>query len=221
MSTIARNLKEILRETGETVTLVAVSKTHPVEAIREAYRAGQRVFGENKVQEMVAKQPHLPADVQWHLIGHLQTNKVKYIAPFVSMIQSVDSYRLLKEISKEAVRNDRRIDCLLEIFIASEETKFGLDPDEAEELVKASQADPLPGVRVCGVMGMASFTPDRDKVKREFRMLRDLFEKYRVGYFSDEPAFRQISMGMSGDYDIAIGEGSTIVRIGTRIFGTR
>lgn len=221
MSQISQNLKAVLHELGTGVKLVAVSKTHPKEAILEAYHAGQRAFGENRVQEMTSKQPWLPTDIEWHLIGHLQTNKVKYIAPFVSMIQSVDSLRLLEEISAQAVRNRRVIDCLLQIFIAAEETKFGLDESELIDMLEHTSVDSLPGINIRGLMGMGSFTEDANQIRKEFAGLKDLFDRVKAHYFPDNPAFDQLSMGMSGDYRIAMEEGSTIVRIGTRIFGAR
>jgi pyridoxal phosphate enzyme (YggS family) len=219
--TIAASLEALRREIGDRVTLVAVSKTHPPELIMEAYQAGQRVFGENRVQELAAKQPLLPADIEWHLIGHLQTNKVKYIAPFVGMIQSVDSWKLLEEISASALRHNRVIDCLLQIYIATEESKFGLDEAEAEEILKQLEANPLPGVRIRGVMGLATFTDDEERIRNEFRGLKSLFERLKDVYYNEYEAFDQLSFGMSSDYRIAVEEGSTMVRIGTRIFGTR
>jgi pyridoxal phosphate enzyme (YggS family) len=219
--TIAASLEALRREIGDRVTLVAVSKTHPPELIMEAYQAGQRVFGENRVQELAAKQPLLPADIEWHLIGHLQTNKVKYIASFVGMIQSVDSWKLLEEISASALRHNRVIDCLLQIYIATEESKFGLDEAEAEEILKQLEANPLPGVRIRGVMGLATFTDDEERIRNEFRGLKSLFERLKDVYYNEYEAFDQLSFGMSSDYRIAVEEGSTMVRIGTRIFGTR
>lgn len=219
--TIAASLEALRREIGDRVTLVAVSKTHPPELIMEAYQAGQRVFGENRVQELAAKQPLLPADIEWHLIGHLQTNKVKYIAPFVGMIQSVDSWKLLEEISASALRHNRVIDCLLQIYIATEESKFGLDEAEAEEILKQLEANPLPGVRIRGVMGLATFTDDEERIRNEFRGLKSLFERLKDVYYNEYEAFDQLSFGMSSDYRIAVEEGSTMVRIGTRIFGSR
>ncbi|MCX6244132.1 MAG: YggS family pyridoxal phosphate-dependent enzyme [Bacteroidetes bacterium] len=216
---IKDNLEALYREIPPCVKIVAVSKTHPVERIREAYEAGQRLFGENKVQEMTAKQPLLPDDISWHFIGHLQSNKVKYIAPFVSMIQSVDSLKLLAEIDKEAKRNNRVIDCLLEMFIASEETKFGLDPDEARAILSSPAFSTFKNIRIAGVMGMATFTPDERRVRKEFRLLTHCFYALQSEFFSHDKCFHEISMGMSGDYKIALEEGSTIVRIGTAIFG--
>ncbi len=203
------------------VTLVAVSKTHPPERIAELYQQGQRVFGENKVQELAAKYEVLPKDIEWHLIGHLQTNKVKLIAPFVKMIQSVDSLRLLQEIDKQAQKAGRIIDCLLQFHIAEEETKFGLDEQEARNLLESPEYRALTAVRICGVMGMASFTEDVSRVRAEFRHLRHIFQQLKTGYFADTPWFKEISMGMSGDWSLAVEEGSTMVRIGSLLFGER
>jgi PLP dependent protein len=218
---IRENLDALYRTIPPTVKLVAVSKTHPSDRIREAYDAGQRSFGENKVQEMCAKQPLLPGDIDWHFIGHLQTNKVKFIAPFVNMIHSVDSLRLLNVIDTEAKRNHRVIDCLLEIYIASEETKFGHDLTEASALLASAERSGLTHARIAGIMGMATFTTDITVIRREFSFLRECFQKLSTQYFQGDAAFREISMGMSGDYRIAVEEGSTIVRIGNAIFGER
>lgn len=203
------------------IALVAVSKTHPPERILDLYRQGQRIFGENRVQEMLAKQPALPADIEWHLIGHLQTNKVKFIAPFVRMIHSVDSLKLLQEIDKQAFKVNRTLDCLLQFHIASEETKFGLDETEARELLGSPEFRRLHNVRICGVMGMATFTDDADRVRSEFRQLRGIFERLKHDFFPDQPHFQHLSMGMSSDWQIAAAEGSTMVRIGSLIFGDR
>lgn len=221
MNGIEQNLIEILRQTGSRVTLVAVSKNHPVDAIREAYQAGQRIFGENKVQEILNKRPLLPDDIQWHLIGHLQTNKVKQIAPFISMIQSVDSLKLLKEISEQAIKNNRIINCLLQVFIATEETKFGFSQPELSDLLKYLNQNPMTGVKIRGLMGMASFTDNQDQIRQEFHGLKSLFDELKEQFFADQPGFNELSIGMSGDYEIAIEEGSTIIRVGTKIFGTR
>jgi len=215
-------LTEILRElASRNVRLVAVSKTHPPERILEIYQQGQRVFGENRAQEMLEKHAALPADIEWHLIGHLQTNKVKYIAPFVSLIHSVDSLKLLQEIDKQANKVGRVTDCLLQFHIAQEETKFGLDESEAREMLSSEAFRQLKNVRICGVMGMATFTDDEAQVRSEFRRLKTIFEKIRQEFFSDKPYFKEISMGMSGDWRIAVEEGSTMVRIGSLIFGER
>lgn len=218
---IKGKLTEIHSQLSDGVTLVAVSKTKPNEAVMEAYESGQRVFGENKVQELVGKAEALPKDIQWHLIGHLQRNKVKYIAPFVSMIHSVDSFRLLKEINKQAFKNDRVIDCLLQFHIADEETKFGLDLSEAREILESNEFQELNNVRICGVMGMATFTDDEGHVRKEFRKLKSICDILKSEYFESEDRFKEISMGMSGDWKLAISEGSTMVRIGSSIFGSR
>jgi PLP dependent protein len=211
-----QNLKNILDSKG--VTLVAVSKTQPVERLMALYGQGQRIFGENRVQEMLEKQAVMPPDVQWHLIGHLQTNKVKYIAPFVSLIHSVDSLRLLAEIDRQAAKAGRIIDCLLQFHVAQEETKFGLDMAEAEALLTDANYAALQHVRLCGVMGMASFTDDHAQVRRELSALRQIFEHLKTRYFTGQPAFQHLSMGMSGDWEIAVEEGSTMVRIGSLLF---
>jgi len=201
--------------------LIAVSKTHPPEAIMEAYAAGQRLFGENKVQEMAAKQEVLPTDIQWHLIGHLQTNKVKYIAPFVHTIQSVDSLKLLQEINKQASKHNRIINCLLQIYIATEETKFGLSAQEAGTILSSPEFKTLENVQITGVMGIATNTSSPDKLKEEFRLLRSIYDELKKEFFFDNPVFSEISMGMSSDYELAIAEGSTMIRVGSSIFGSR
>lgn len=203
------------------VTLVAVSKTHPAERILELYQKGQRAFGENRVQEMVEKAANLPDDIEWHLIGHLQTNKVRYIAPFVHLIHSVDSLRLLEEIDKQGAKHNRILDCLLQFHIASEETKYGLDEDEAADLLTSDAFAAMRHVRICGVMGMASFTEDTHMIRQEFQALKAIYENLKIHFFPDAPHFREISMGMSSDWEIAMEEGSTIVRIGSLLFGTR
>lgn len=203
------------------VTLVAVSKTHPPERILNLYGQGQRAFGENRAQELVAKAEQLPPDIVWHLIGHLQTNKVRVVAPFVGMIQSVDSLRLLQEIQKQAAQVGRTLDCLLQFHIATEDTKFGLSEQEARDLLESPAYRAMTHVRICGVMGMATFTDDAERVRAEFRHLRGIFERLRTAYFPDAPHFREISMGMSSDWEIAMEEGSTIVRIGSLLFGDR
>ena len=201
--------------------LVAVSKTKPVDDILNLYQSGQRIFGENKVQELVSKYEVLPKDIQWHLIGHLQKNKVKYIAPFISMIHSVDSLELLLVINKEATKNNRNIKVLLQFHIATEETKFGLNQVEAIEILSTLKSHSLSNVTICGVMGMASFIEDTDLIRSEFRFLREIFTALKSGFFKEDTFFKEISMGMSGDYKLAIEEGSTIVRIGSAIFGER
>ncbi|MDX9907590.1 MAG: YggS family pyridoxal phosphate-dependent enzyme [Bacteroidales bacterium] len=219
--TVRHNLEYLLKEIPAGVKLVAVSKTMPAEVILEAYNAGQRHFGENKSQELTFKQPVLPEDIHWHFIGHLQTNKVKNIAPFVHLIQTVDSLKLLMEIEKEAAKNDRIIDCLLQFHIAMEETKFGLDQEEALAILNSPAYKECQHIAIKGVMGMASFSDDTALVRSEFRNLRKIFDRLRDDYFGTDPRFCEISMGMSGDYHIDIEEGSTIVRLGTSIFGSR
>jgi len=201
--------------------LVAVSKTHPISRILEIYHQGQRIFGENRPQEMLEKQAALPADIEWHFIGHLQTNKVKMIAPFVSLIHSVESFRLLQEIDKQALKNNRVIDCLLQFHIAQEETKFGLDEQEAIELLQSPEFGALKNIRICGVMGMATFTDDQEQVRKEFRSLKTIFVHLKTQFFTQSAHFCEISMGMSGDWQLALEEGSTLVRIGSLIFGER
>lgn len=218
---IKNNLDKLEKELPGNVTLVAVSKTKPVEDILEAYNSGHRVFGENKAQELIKKHPELPENIQWHFIGHLQTNKVKFIAPFVDMIESVDRFKLLKEINKHANNNNRTIDCLLQFHIAIEETKFGLDISEADDLFNSDDYKKMKNIRICGVMGMATFTNDESVIRNEFKHLKKIFEHLKQTYFSQADYFKEISMGMSGDYKIAIEEGSTIVRIGSAIFGER
>jgi len=218
---IKDNLIETLKTIPENVQLVAVSKTKPNEDIIEAYNEGQRVFGENKVQELTTKYEELPKDIQWHMIGHLQRNKVKYIAPFVSMIHAVDSLRLLKEINKQAKKNERVINCLLQFHIAEESTKFGLDLSEAKELLSSDEFKAMDSITICGVMGMATFTDDEDQVRCEFRELKKSFNVLKESFFKGNDPFKEISMGMSGDYKSAIEEGSTMVRIGSTIFGAR
>lgn len=201
--------------------LIAVSKTKPVEDILQLYNAGQRIFGENKVQEIVSKFEALPKDIEWHLIGHLQTNKVKHIASFISMIHSVDSLKLLQEINRQAEKHKRTIDCLLQIFIADEETKFGLSQEEAHELLQSKEFDLLKYVRICGVMGMATNTDDEKKIADEFLSLKNLFTELKQKYFEKESYFKEISMGMSSDYKIALQHGATLIRVGSIIFGDR
>lgn len=218
---IAGNITTITNELPTGVRLVAVSKTKSKQMIMEAYNAGQRIFGENKVQELVAKYPDLPGDIQWHHIGHLQTNKVKMLAPFVSLIEAVDSLRLLKEINKEAKKAKRIISCLLQFHIAGEDTKFGLDINKAKEILESPDFGKMENIKIAGVMGMATFTDDLAQVRREFRTLKNIFGELKTTHFAEESVFKEISMGMSGDYKIAIEEGSTLVRIGSLIFGER
>jgi pyridoxal phosphate enzyme (YggS family) len=201
--------------------LIAVSKTKPVEDLQQAYEAGQRLFGENKALEMRDKYEVLPKDIRWHFIGHLQTNKVKYIAPFVELIHSVDSLNLLTCINKEAIKNDRVIDCLLQIDIAHEQTKFGLEESEADALLSSEEFAKLENVRICGVMGIGSITDDKNKTKEEFHNLKEYFSKAKEKFFKSKTYFSEISMGMSEDFEIALEEGATLVRIGSSIFGAR
>lgn len=219
---VGANLNSIKSSLPQGVRLVAVTKTKPAEIIMEAYNSGHRVFGENRVQELIAKKNILPADIEWHLIGHLQSNKVKYIVPFISLIESVDSYRLLKLIDKEAVKAGRIVDCLMQIHIASEDTKYGFGMPEIREMFEDSEFNTLTNIRLRGVMGMASLTSDLARVRSEFRQLRKWFEEIKENYIvGDKGEFNEISMGMSDDYRIALEEGSTIVRIGSLIFGER
>jgi len=219
MTDIAGNLQKIKSELPETetVTLIAVSKTKPVEQIIEAYQAGQRDFSENKVQEMAAKYPQLPSDIRWHQIGHLQTNKVKYIAPFVHLIHSVDSLKLLKEINKRAIQNQRVIQVLLQIHIAREDSKFGLSFEQAEELLNSDAVKQLSNVKIVGLMGMATHTDNQEIIESEFRSLKQFYDTLSRKF----PGFRYLSMGMSGDYRLAIKNGSNMVRVGSAIFGAR
>ena len=218
---IAENLHQIRSTLKDGVELVAVSKFHPAERLAEAYAAGQRVFGESRVQELREKQPLLPADVEWHFIGHLQTNKVKYIAPYISLIHAVDSMHLLEEINRQAERVGRSIDCLLELHIAMEETKYGLTPEACRELLKGGEWRELANVRICGLMCMATNTDDESQIRREFRCAENLFNEIKSDFFSDAPNFCIKSWGMSDDYDIAQETGSNMVRIGTAVFGNR
>ena len=216
------NFKKISQSlSNRSVSLVAVSKTKPISDIKILYDEGQRVFGENKVQELVLKYQELPKDILWHLIGHLQSNKVKFIAPFISLIHSVDSLSLLKEIERQAQKNNRVIDCLLQFHIASEETKYGLYFSEAEELLKSEEYAEMKHVRIVGVMGMASFSEDEALIRTEFKNLKNIFLELKNHFFSQEDSFCIVSMGMSGDYEIAIEEGSNMVRIGSLLFGER
>lgn len=218
---IQTNIRNLLAHIPAHVSLVAVSKNNPPENIMQAYLAGQRIFGENKVQELLAKQPLLPADICWHMLGHLQTNKVKYIAPFIGLIHSVDSLKLLKEIDNEAMKNNRIIDCLLEFHIAGEETKFGLSDAEARDILSSVGFRGMQHVRITGVMGMASFTDDEKQIREEFKTLKSIYNGLKQDFFCNNDYFREISMGMSNDYLIAVEEGSTMLRIGTAVFGER
>ncbi len=218
---ITDRIDQIAKTLPVGVKLIAVSKTKPVEAIEEAYRWGQRRFGESRVQELVEKYNLLPKNIEWHMIGHLQSNKVKYIAPFVSLIHAVDSLSLLEVIDKEAEKSGRVIDCLLQFHIAKEETKFGLNCEEAAELLLNESYVRMSHIRIVGVMGMATYTENVEQIRQEFGHLREMFENLKADYFKDVPAFKELSMGMSGDYRIAVEEGSTMVRIGSSIFDVR
>jgi pyridoxal phosphate enzyme (YggS family) len=217
---IQSNLNTIKANLPEHVTLVAVSKTKPVSDLLEAYEAGQRIFGENKIQEMADKYEEMPKDIQWHMIGHVQTNKVKFMAPFVSLIHGVDSLKLLQEINKHALKNNRIIDCLLQIYIAEEESKFGLDENELNELLSSSEFKEMKNIRILGLMGMATFTEDQNQIKKEFTHLKSIFDSIK-SLQAENCNLNTISMGMSGDYQLAIECGSTMVRIGSSIFGGR
>ncbi|OIQ16964.1 MAG: YggS family pyridoxal phosphate enzyme [Flavobacterium sp. MedPE-SWcel] len=218
---IKSNLLNIKSSLPENVTLVAVSKTKPVADLMEAYEAGQRIFGENKIQEMTEKWEQMPKDIKWHMIGHVQTNKVKYMAPFVNLIHGVDSLKLLKEINKQAKKHDRVINCLLQMHIAEEETKFGMDENELQELLNSDIFTTLENIKVIGIMGMATFTDNKEQVKKEFTQLKTIFESLSTRAITDNCELSTISMGMSGDYTLAISCGSTMVRIGSSIFGSR
>jgi PLP dependent protein len=218
---IAQNIKYIKDLITPEVKLVAVSKTKPVSDILEAYNAGQMIFGENRAGELLSKKDQLPGNIEWHMIGHLQTNKIKSIITFVSLVHSVDSFRLLKMINDEALKEGRVINCLLQFYIATEETKFGFSIDEVRDMISSEEFSQLKSVRICGVMGMATFTDNNSQVRNEFRTLAGHFRMLKERYFENTPEFREISMGMSGDFQIAIEEGSTIIRIGSLIFGGR
>jgi len=219
---IAANISALRGELESiNVRLIAVSKTKTNEEILEAYEAGQREFGENQVQELVEKQKTLPKDIHWHLVGHLQTNKVKLVAPFISLIHSVDSLKLLQEINKQALKNQRVIDCLLQIYIADEDTKFGLDFDEAIELLRSAEFSELKNIRITGIMGIASNTDNLKRIAEEFYELKTLFKGLKESFFRKDDYFQEISMGMSSDYKVAIEQGSTMVRLGSNIFGKR
>lgn len=218
---IKNNINNLRQNLPPGCKLIAVSKTKPVEKIMEAYSAGQRIFGENKAQELVAKFETLPKDIEWHMIGHLQTNKVKYIAPFIALIHSVDSFKLLEEIDKQAERYNRVISCLLQVHIAEEETKFGFSPDELISLLNSEKLKQLQHVRITGLMGMATLTGDTDRIRKEFHGLKTLFEKLKTLALPPLIQMTELSIGMSGDYAIAAEEGSTMVRVGTAIFGER
>lgn len=218
---IAENIKQVLSELPEEVRLVAVSKFHPNEAIEEAYHAGQRVFGESKVQEMTAKYETLPKDIEWHFIGHLQSNKIKYIAPYVALIHGIDSYKLLTEVNKQAVKINKTVNCLLQLHIAREETKFGFSMDECREMLASNEWKELKNVRICGLMGMATNTDNIEQIKTEFCSLNKFFQEVKSTWFAHDESFRELSMGMSHDYHEAVAFGSTLIRVGSKIFGER
>lgn len=217
---IRERLKDIQATLPESVTLVAVSKTKPVAAIMEAYNAGQRIFGENRVQEMVEKEEELPKDIEWHMIGHVQRNKVKHMAQFVSLIHGIDDLNLLKEVNKQAKRHHRTIDCLLQIKIADEDSKFGMTTQEAKNILQSEELSKFKNVRIVGVMGMATFTDDKKQIEQEFKKLKSTFENLNT-VASGKSELTTVSMGMSGDYPIAVACGSTMVRVGSSIFGER
>ncbi len=217
---IQQNIQEIIKSIPDDVTLVAVSKTKPVSDLMEAYEVGQRIFGENKIQEMVEKHEAMPKDIEWHMIGHVQRNKIKYMAEFVNLIHGVDSLKLLKEINKQAKKHDRAIDCLLQIKIAEEDSKFGMSADEATEILKSKEFSELKNVCVKGVMGMATFTDNQDQIKKEFSFLKTTFDELK-NLQTANCKLRTVSMGMSGDYDMGIECGSTMIRLGSSIFGER
>jgi PLP dependent protein len=218
---VGKEISVITKMLPAGVRLVAVTKTKSRELILEAYHSGHKIFGENKVQELVQKQQELPQDIEWHFIGHLQSNKVKYIAPFISLIHGIDSFKILKEVNKEGRKNNRIIPCLLQFHIALEETKFGFSEEEVREMLESEAFAGMKNIMIAGVMGMATFTDDHELVRNEFRLLKTFFDRLKSDYFADKFNFKEISMGMSDDYSIAVEEGSTIVRIGSKIFGSR
>ena len=218
---IQQNIEEIRKHIPPQVRLVCVSKFHPNETLMEAYVCGERIFGESKVQELCGKYETLPKDIFWHYIGHLQTNKIKFIVPFVELIHGVDSFKLLEEINKQALKAGKIVNCLLQVHIAKEETKFGFSNEELIETLSEGKWKELSGIRICGLMGMATYTENRDQIRNEFKGLKVLLDQVKEQYFNNEPSFRELSMGMSDDYQIAIEEGSTLVRIGSSIFGQR
>ena len=221
MNNIAENLQQVLGELPAGVRLVAVSKFHPNEAIEEAYRAGQRVFGESRVQEMTAKYESLPKDIEWHFIGHLQTNKIKFILPYVALIHGIDSYKLLVEVNKQAAKIGKVVNCLLQLHIAEEESKFGFSFDECREMLASGEWRELNNIQLCGLMGMATNTDDREQIEKEFRSLSSFFKEVKDTWFAETVSFRELSMGMSHDYHQAITAGSNLIRVGSKIFGDR
>lgn len=221
MTEVQKNLLEVKNELKDGCQLVAISKYHPAEAIQEAYDAGQRIFGESHVQEIEQKVKVLPKDIEWHFIGHLQTNKVKYIAPYISLIHAIDTEKLLREVNKQAAKCDRTIKVLLQLHVAQEETKFGFTPDEAYDFLNCGILKELNNVKIAGVMGMASNVDNKEQIRGEFKQIKQFFDKCKQTVFAGDDDFKEISMGMSHDYPIAIEEGSTLIRVGTRIFGER
>jgi len=218
---IAANIEKLKQQLSQNIKLIAVSKTKPVESILEAYNSGQKAFGENKVQELVSKYEQLPKDIEWHLIGHLQSNKVKYIIPFVHLIHSIDSESLLLEVNKQAAKFNKIQQVLLQISIADEETKFGLEQKELLMIIDKYFNNNYPNIAIVGLMGMATFTENEEKITNEFAGLKNLFDEIKSSYFNNNETFNQLSMGMSSDYEIAIKEGSTMIRVGSNIFGSR
>lgn len=221
MMSISKNIKAILQEIPENVKLVAVSKTKPNEDILEAYNAGQRIFGENKVQDLVKKFEELPKDIEWHFIGHLQTNKIKFISSFIGLIHAVDSLKLLNKLNSEAKKHKRVINLLLQMHIAEEETKFGLNYDELIAILESDELKKMENISISGLMGMATYTEDHEQIGKEFANLYNLFKKIKDKYFVGNENFKELSMGMSGDYEIAVEQGSTMIRVGSKIFGER
>jgi PLP dependent protein len=218
---ISTNIQSIRQHIPPHVRLVCVSKFNPNESILAAYETGERIFGESKVQELCGKHETLPQDIIWHFIGHLQTNKIKYIVPFVSLIHGVDSYKLLSEIDKQAAKVGKVVNCLLQVHIAKEETKFGFSGEELLQTLEVGEWKNLKNVRICGLMGMATYTDNREQIRDEFRGLKEIFDEVKAGYFATENSFCELSMGMSDDFRVAIEEGSTLVRVGSSIFGSR
>ncbi len=221
MNCIEKNIQEIRSTIPKGVKLICVSKFHPKEAIEVAYNSGERCFGESRVQELQEKYPALPKDIEWHFIGHLQTNKVKYIAPYVALIHGIDSIKLLKAVNKEGQKIDRKIKCLLQMHIANEETKFGFSKQEIIDLLKSEEFQQMQNVEIVGMMGMATYTYDKEQIRKEFEQLASVHKQIKKEFFSEQTSFKELSMGMSSDYPIAIEKGSTMVRIGTTIFGKR
>lgn len=221
MNNVSENIQKLLEEIPSHINLIPISKTKPEEIILEAYNSGFKIFGENKVQEIVRKHENLPVDIEWHMVGHMQTNKVKYLAPFIHLVHGIDSLKLLKIVNKEAVKAGRTINTLLQIHIASEETKFGFSKEEVYSLLDSADFRILHNVKIMGVMGMATYTSDQSQIRKEFQGLFKFFERVKTEYFLEDSDFKEISMGMSADYKIAIDEGSTMIRIGSLIFGNR